>query len=50
MTRDSVNQYVEIAREYGKKHRIEELVEEWIQEGRTIDSPESAREWANSLP
>lgn len=51
MTSESVGRYVTVAREYGTKYGISNLVEAWIQEGRQVfPSQEAARTWAETLP
>jgi hypothetical protein len=50
MSRDSIQIYVQAARQYGEQYGISGLVEDWIKEGRDEMSPEKASEWANSLP
>lgn len=40
----------EFARQYGQKYGISNLIEDWINDGRNVTSPEEALEWLESLP
>lgn len=51
MSSSSVNEYVEPARGYAKEYGIEDLVEDWLKDGRNeFVSQESAEAWAKTLP
>ncbi|BAU65775.1 hypothetical protein STA3757_31660 [Stanieria sp. NIES-3757] len=46
-----VEEYVKAARNYGQTYSISYLVENWLQEGRTLVYPkEILTDWANTLP
>lgn len=48
----SRNQYIILAREYGVKYGVSEMVEDWLLDWRNQDfhTQSELRDWANTLP